>query len=485
MGRNLYHSAEGSHWTKKNHKYIRKEGNRYIYPEDVNKGSKTRTARDVISDRGLVRVDHVRVPELGIHDNRVETYKPKHGTQQKLKFDSLIDNHRVRFTHRENDPNTNGARGAKFQQERNNQAIGRELKQENAINNQRSADYKKLSEQHANRQAAKSGKVVNPTYTLRDDQGNKVMRLQSKDKLSTPTVADYKKFSQQRANREAAKNGVKEIYQFDDGSSWREYGRSTQEFAKDNGRNKIKQMRQKKALNQQGSNSMTSDSVKKVNQERRRKEAAGASNLYVRNQDDAKRISKLRKETSDWILQDGKDVAFTHEDVRPGKNGGRPKVFKTYELRSGYSADAANRQKNAQRKAEANIKSYDYAKEQDNWNQSNPGTTRAKKKLATYRQGNSLFADDSPYTKKHVTKEMAQRTDEFDKDLNRRKYANSAKESNKEIIKNTSNKLKKKGYFTVQNGKTVFVPSDDITMKKVSKGRQLVDKIKSKFSKKK
>lgn len=42
MERNLSHSAEGSTWSKKNHKYIRKEGNRYIYPEDVQKGSRTK-----------------------------------------------------------------------------------------------------------------------------------------------------------------------------------------------------------------------------------------------------------------------------------------------------------------------------------------------------------------------------------------------------------------------------------------------------------
>lgn len=35
MDRSLQHSAKGSTWTKKNHKYLRKEGNRYIYPEDV------------------------------------------------------------------------------------------------------------------------------------------------------------------------------------------------------------------------------------------------------------------------------------------------------------------------------------------------------------------------------------------------------------------------------------------------------------------
>lgn len=36
----LFHSAEGSSWTKKDHKYIRKEGNRYIYAEDGNRKGK-------------------------------------------------------------------------------------------------------------------------------------------------------------------------------------------------------------------------------------------------------------------------------------------------------------------------------------------------------------------------------------------------------------------------------------------------------------
>lgn len=31
----LRHSAEGTTWSKKNHKYIRKEGSTYIYPEDI------------------------------------------------------------------------------------------------------------------------------------------------------------------------------------------------------------------------------------------------------------------------------------------------------------------------------------------------------------------------------------------------------------------------------------------------------------------
>lgn len=48
MGRELQHSAEGTHWTKKNHKYIRKEGNRYIYADDLKTG---RASREQIGAR--------------------------------------------------------------------------------------------------------------------------------------------------------------------------------------------------------------------------------------------------------------------------------------------------------------------------------------------------------------------------------------------------------------------------------------------------
>lgn len=47
MPRNEFrHSAEGTHWTKRNHKYIRKEGNRYIYPEDLQTSSGRREGID-------------------------------------------------------------------------------------------------------------------------------------------------------------------------------------------------------------------------------------------------------------------------------------------------------------------------------------------------------------------------------------------------------------------------------------------------------
>lgn len=53
---NIQHSAEGTTWSKKNHKYIRKEGNRYIY-EDSIPNPNARTARDILSDKGITRAE--------------------------------------------------------------------------------------------------------------------------------------------------------------------------------------------------------------------------------------------------------------------------------------------------------------------------------------------------------------------------------------------------------------------------------------------
>ena len=52
--RSIQHSAEGTTWSKKNHKYIRKEGNKYIYEDSV---TKTKTARDILSEKGISRAE--------------------------------------------------------------------------------------------------------------------------------------------------------------------------------------------------------------------------------------------------------------------------------------------------------------------------------------------------------------------------------------------------------------------------------------------
>ena len=304
MGRNLYHSAEGSHWTKKNHKYIRKEGNRYIYPEDL---------------------------------------------------------------------------------------------QKSAVNKQGSKNYKQLSEQHANRQAAKSGKIVNPTYTLRDDQGNKVMRLQSKDKLSTPTVADYKKYSQLTSG---AKNRKKMV---DNQGSTRNY------------------------------------TVKSGHQ---------------LNSTDAKRWGQEQK-------------AITNARLKEKK---RQKALNSQGSYKDYEFENGNGQLSQQT-----------AKEMSKWNRNKEGEKAVKRRNAVNKQGSSYdwrranTIDDAKSWSKEQQKSKGYEIRRSEKD-------------NKKELKKASNRLKKltnKGYFTVQNGKTVFVPADEATTKKVSKGRQVIDKIKSKFSKKK
>lgn len=195
----LLHSAEGSTWKKRNHKYLYKEGNRYIYPEDVQRRgggggiqrTKNKTARDILSDKGVRRVERGNFDD-GSSYRRIDR-KDKNGNynreyQHPYKSKAIVlpgDRYDVNY-HYSDERKANKEKAdaqARQAQNRANAGSGR-------------PDYKKLSEQHANREAARNGKVVNPTYTLRDDKGNKVARLQSKDKVQMPTVADYKKASQ-------------------------------------------------------------------------------------------------------------------------------------------------------------------------------------------------------------------------------------------------------------------------------------------------
>ena len=88
MKNGIYHSAEGSTWTKKNHKYIRKEGNRYIYPEDVKNGrrvgggpirrTKNKTARDILSEKGIRNVRYEDYPEYNRVSNSLEPSVRRH-----------------------------------------------------------------------------------------------------------------------------------------------------------------------------------------------------------------------------------------------------------------------------------------------------------------------------------------------------------------------------------------------------------------------
>ncbi len=161
----FYHSAEGSHWTKKNHKYIRKEGNRYIYPEDIKGQSLSRPN----SSNAYANQTHLANRRAALNN------------QSSMDYRQASDAHRMAMN-RANAANGGGAR-----------------------------DYRTLNEQRSNRQMAKNGKVINPTYRLETMEGKSLGRIKSHDKVSMPGVSDYKNYSRdvaQANNRAKAKNGT-------------------------------------------------------------------------------------------------------------------------------------------------------------------------------------------------------------------------------------------------------------------------------------
>ena len=85
MGRELQHSAEGTHWTKKNHKYIRKEGNRYIYADDANKLRRTQaTNRQGTTDYRSIGTDRAKRSQAsnGVGARNQEFAKAQSGLQR-------------------------------------------------------------------------------------------------------------------------------------------------------------------------------------------------------------------------------------------------------------------------------------------------------------------------------------------------------------------------------------------------------------------
>lgn len=150
-------------WTKKNHKYIRKEGNRYIYPEDVNKTPKARKLVDTITDTSGNRVPIRGAAATKTIANRSNRYDKVSGERLSAS----------------------------------------EVRKRNATNSQGTTDYKKLSEQKANRSAAANGKLVNPTYNMKDESGKTIFRLHSNDKVMPTAAQSYAKEQTLQKKQEA------------------------------------------------------------------------------------------------------------------------------------------------------------------------------------------------------------------------------------------------------------------------------------------
>ena len=122
---------------------------------------------------------------------------------------------------------------------------------------------------------------------------------------------ELKQYSQQRANRSAAANGVKELYRMDNGSYVREYGRSDQEFAKDNGRYTTNKMRQEKAANKVAngnttninnggvsSNGKTMTPSEYIAQQRKENPSINKDGTYRSNSEEARNNGKNTKKNA-------------------------------------------------------------------------------------------------------------------------------------------------------------------------------------------
>lgn len=128
---------------------------------------------------------------------------------------------------------------------------------------------------------------------------------------------ELKQLSQQRANRSAAANGVKELYRMDNGSYVREYGRSDQEFAKDNGKYATTKMRQEKAANKVAngqttnindgrvvSNGKTMTPSEYIAQQRKENPSINKDGTYRSNSEEARNNGKTTKKDSRAIRKE-------------------------------------------------------------------------------------------------------------------------------------------------------------------------------------
>lgn len=303
---NIQHSAEGSHWTKKNHKYIRKEGNRYIYPSDL----------------------------------------------------------------------------------------------------------KKISQQHANRQNAKNGKLINPTATYRDENGNVALRLHTKGAYSTPNQADYKQYSKEMANEKKRKAAA---------GSPNEYVRN-QEHAKKMtnimnspaihpkykdgiGPSPMSKQRGKLALRKQGSNSNYKELSQQHAQEQNRKNAANGG------------------PTKHTVLYyDHKSGAFNEDNYTSDQEWAKNRTAKG-SARSSWTKDQLNQKKrskalNSQGSVNRQQEAKDFKEYQD-WEKSDQKKrdTSAKRQKALNNQGKVDRQNQTKHTEyeKKIVERKIPETKEYEK----------------------------------------------------------------------
>ncbi len=256
--------SPNTHRVWKNHKYIRKEGNRYIYPEDLKRMQRSRDGKLVrtITDANGNRIQVRGAAATNTIANRSNRYDRSSGErmspseyrtrQQDGSLDRMRGQTIQEAAKKQGQYSVNMMRQEKAAQQRPVQKEGKLVRTINDVNgNQvrirgaaatntianRSNRYNKVSGERTSSSTSSKGTV--------QDQRNRAVNNQG--------TVNYRQLGQQRANRAAAANGVKELYRMDNGSYFREHGRSDQEFAKQNGQYTINKMRQEKAARQKQS----------------------------------------------------------------------------------------------------------------------------------------------------------------------------------------------------------------------------------------
>lgn len=221
--KDIQHSAAGSHWEKKNHKYIRKEGNRYIYPEDLKRISQQHANRQAAKNGKLV--------------NPIATYRDENG------------NVALRLHTKGAFATPNQADYKQYSKEMSNQA-----KQKRAAGNNGKERFGKEGYGFSgNQPSQQSAKWRSSSYKGNSIAKQNEQKAQSHAKASNMSATEAKRISQQRSNRKAAANGVKEIYNFNGEPDFHVWGKSDQENAKRQGEYARRNRKQAKALNKQGS----------------------------------------------------------------------------------------------------------------------------------------------------------------------------------------------------------------------------------------
>lgn len=367
MNSNFSHSAEGSSWTKKNHKYIRKEGNRYIYPEDLKTSRHDPKVDPKIRSNSTTPSYVHNINSKPSNTNRV-TIRSGSGRQYKV-IDQFTNtgsaNDRRRLSPvgtREKhvsyvDLDSKNSNNVKKPQK--HVGISDSYKTEpirrKTLNKQGSPDYKKLSEQHANRKAAANGKVVNPTYNMKDESGKTIFRIHSNDKVMPTAAQSYAKEQtlqkKQAANRSSNGSNAK-----------------NQEYAK----KQVSAQKRKSALSKQGSSNRYQDAKdfkeyqdwERNDLKKRNIQPVKASKEYY---DEVRSNSKNDEEFYDYLDK--------HNVARP---------------------DGSKSQKVETRDNSKNIKTWD--------NTAVKKSTKGQKGHFTLKDGKTVFVSDDPATNKRVNK---------------------------------------------------------------------------------